>query len=374
MNVDEMDLLGPALEVTPWHPEAYDRSRAVLRAAIAESGSLPVSVSVTEPASATEVTVMRGMESSRAGNRRRGRLGTRKKVGIGAGLGSIAAAALVIAVTATPPPAPSTGTGSASQAQAVQSPLISLVSSITASSSTLPGDASLVIRTQTIGERPSEVSYNLYTDSGEFYGGDSMKTLRQAISRRENNASGITGRTVAAARYAVKGGLETARKQMVNASPNYLGLGLSAADRQKLWDRAKVEQGETYKAKGIKFPAHPPTGKRLQALTGNHIWNNGIEAMTAGGGDPQVRAGVLRLLSTVPEVTVKKSTTGGQATLTLTAGSALFLGGSPQVLTINAETGMPIKSAFAAADDLPSSVSTFKVSRLTLDSIKTGTS
>jgi hypothetical protein len=304
-------------------------------------------------------------------------LGTRKKVGIGAGLGSIAAAAaLVLAVTATPPSSPTgpASTGPAPQAPVVQSPLINLAAYITASSGTLPGDASLVIRTQTIGGRPSEVSYNLYTDGGEFYGGGSMKTLRQAISRHENNAGGITGREVAAARYAAKGSLDTARKQMVNASPNDLGLGLSAADRQKIWDKARVEQGDIYKAKGIKFPAHPPTGKRLQALTGNAIWNNGIEAMTAGGGDPQVRAGVLRLLSTVPEVTVKKSTTDGQATLTLTAGSALFLGGSPEVLTINAKTGMPIKSAFKAADNLPSSVSTFKVSRLTLDSIKTGKS
>lgn len=319
---------------------------------------------------------MRGKESFRAGNHRRKRWGSKAKVGIGAGFGAVAAtAALVLVVTATPQPEPSTGAasaGSASQTPAVESPLISLVANITASSGTLPGNASLVVRTQTIGGRTPEVSYNLYTDSGEFYGGDSKKTLRQAISRHENNAGGVTGREVAAARYAVKGNLDTARKRMVNASPNNLGLGLSAADRQKIWDKAKAEQGEIFKAKGIKFPAHPPTGKLLQAETGNRIWNKGVDAMTAGGGDPQVRAGVLRLLSTVPEVTVKKSTTGGQATLTLTAGSALFSGGSPQVLTINAKTGMPIKSVFKPGDDVPASVSTFKVSRLTLDSIKAG--
>ena len=39
MNVDEMDLAGQALEVTPWRPEAYERARATLRGAMAESGS-----------------------------------------------------------------------------------------------------------------------------------------------------------------------------------------------------------------------------------------------------------------------------------------------------------------------------------------------
>lgn len=379
MNVDEMDLLGRELEVTPWRPEAYERSRAVLRAAIAESASQLGSVAETRLASVTAVDAMRGKGSARVGKGGFGRWGTRGKVGLGVGLGAVAAgAALVLAVTASPQTPSSPGTdgtalgGAASAAPVVESPLISLAAYITASSGPVAGDSTLVIRAQAVGGRRPEVSYNLYTDSGEFYGGGDKKSLALAISRHENEASGITGREVAAARYAVKGDLDTARKRMVNAAPNDFGVGLSAAERQKIWDKALARDGAIWKAKGSPLPKHPPTGKRLQALIGNRIWNNGVDAMTAGGGDPQVRAGVLRLLSTVSEITVKKSTTGATDTLTLTAGSVLFSGGSPQVLTVDAKTGMPIKSVVKAGDGAPASVSTFKVSRLTLADAKTG--
>jgi hypothetical protein len=48
--------------------------------------------------------------------------------------------------------------------------------------------------------------------------------------------------------------------------------------------------------------------------------------MSWGRGDPEIREGVLRLLSTIPQVTVANSTTGGQPTLTITAGLAPFGG------------------------------------------------
>ncbi|MEK8106429.1 hypothetical protein NKG94_16625 [Micromonospora sp. M12] len=43
------------------------------------------------------------------------------------------------------------------------------------------------------------------------------------------------------------------------------------------------------------------------------------QALSAGDGNTQVRAGVLRLLSTISAVSVKNSTTHGKATLTITA-------------------------------------------------------
>ncbi len=375
MNVDEMDLLGRELEVTSWRPEAYERSRAVLRAVIAESASQLGSATETRLASVTEVDAMRGKGSARVGKRGFGRWGIRGKVGLGAGLSAVAAAAALVLVVTASPPASSPGTaspGAASAAPVVESPLISLATFITASSGPVSGDSTLVIRTQTVGGRRPDVSYNLYTDGGEFYGGGDRKSLALAISRHENGASDITGREVAAARYAVKGDLGKARQRMVNVAPNDFGVGLSATERQKIWDKAVARDGAIWKAKGSPLPKHPPTGKRLEALIGNRIWNNGVDAMTAGGGDPQVRAGVLRLLSTVSAVTVKKSTTDGQDTLTLTAGSVLFSGGPSQVLTVDAKTGMPIKSVVKAGDGAPASVSTFKVSRLTLADAKTG--
>ena len=81
---------------------------------------------------------------------------------------------------------------------------------------------------------------------------------------------------------------------------------------------------------------------------------------------------MLRLLATVPEVTVAHSTTGGRATLTLTAQSSLFDGGSPEVLTIDAKTGSPIQFSAAAKGNVPSSSQAYHVSRVTLAQVATG--
>jgi hypothetical protein len=360
--VDELELVSQALEVTPWQPEAYERARAKLQAAMVESGALPETTSAPLP----------GKVFLRAGSRRRLSFGTRGKVG--AGIGALAAAAAaVVAITSTSPPvAPSGGTPASSQAPVVQSELMTLVANLTTTNSQLPGNASLIIRTQTIGDRSSDASYNLYTDDGAYYVGGDKMSLMKAVARKEDLADGIYAREVAAARDAVKGDIEAARKQMVNAAPNDLGLGLSDAARQKIWDKARAENADIFKKKGIKVPAHPPTGKLLQVRTGNLLWNNSVDALSAGAGNPQVRAGALRLLDSIPEVTVKKSKTDGESTLTLTAGSELFGGGAPQVLTVDAKTGMPIKSVFEADGDLPSSVQEFQVSRLTLARIKAG--
>jgi hypothetical protein len=111
-------------------------------------------------------------------------------------------------------------------------------------------------------------------------------------------------------------------------------------------------------------------GKALQADIDDSVWDNSIDSLTWGAANPEIRAGVLRLLSTLPEVTVVKSTTGGQPTLTLTAGPALLEGGR-QVLTINAKTGMPISSV-VTLPQVPTSVETYQVSRVTLAGVKAG--
>ena len=61
VNVDEMDLASQALDVAPWRPEAYERARARLRGAMAESGPRP------EAAPVPAVAPLRGRGFSRAG-------------------------------------------------------------------------------------------------------------------------------------------------------------------------------------------------------------------------------------------------------------------------------------------------------------------
>jgi hypothetical protein len=357
--VDEMDLVRTLNDAARLRPEAYERARMTLRGAIA--GSAPVT-----PPSLSEA--------------RRRRFPTIGKVGIGAGIGAVAAAvAVAVVVTSSPQAAaPKSGAtaagGSAAKSPAVQSKLVTLAAMIKASGASLPGDASLVIRDQKITGIPADISYNLYADNGAFYGGGDKSSLEQAVSRHQNLSNGVNSREVAAARYAANGDLTTARQQMTNATPNGLGLGLSPAARQQMWDKTRAQADKILKEKGAKFriPPHPPTGKALEQAEDNSVWNNAVDALSSGAGNPQVREGVLRLLATISGVTVANSQTGGQATLTLTAGPEVFGGSGSEILTINATTGMPIKAVFPAYQNVPASVQTFQVLRVTLAQVEAG--
>jgi hypothetical protein len=360
VTVDEMDLVRQLKGAAPVRPGAYEQARTMLRAAMAESGSAP---------DIAPVAPLRRDAIPRRRNRR-GRLG---KAGIAAGIGAAAAAAIAIALVATPGSPPAAPAAVAPHPPAAPSKLISLAALIKASAGALPGNASLVIRTQTIGSRTPEVTYNLYTDSGALYVTDTRQALPAAIAHHGNLADGSGPREVAAARDAVTGDLTAARKRMVDATTNPFGLGLSPAAQKAVWDKAVAANREVYKEKGIPLPKRP-TGQALQDEIDNYLWNNSVDALTEGAGNPQVRAGVLRLLSTIPAVTVANSVTGGQPTLTLTAGSALFGGGSPQVLTVDAKTGMPLRSVMAARGNELSSVTTYQVSRVTLADIEGGQS
>jgi hypothetical protein len=312
-----------------------------------------------------------------------------------AAAGTAAAAGVAVVLVATSAPrsaAPAaTGTpsasasGPASQAPAVNSPLMSLAAHITASSGPLPGNASLIIQNVTIGGKQAPVIYNLYTDTGVYYAGATKQGLAAAVAHHEASDNGADIRLeVAAARYAATGDLTTARVRMALASGgNPLGLGLSPAQRKQIWDKGLAQAEEILKEKGakIKLPANPPTGKALQSAVDNYVWMNSTAALFEGGGDPQVRAGVLRLLSTISGVTVAKSTTDGQPTLTLTAGPEAFGGagqGGKNVVVINAQTGMPISDwsgdlpPALNGTPTPSSMTTYQVSRVTLAKIEAG--
>jgi hypothetical protein len=348
--VDEMDLLSGMKAAEPVRQGAFEEARAVLRAAMA----------------------VQAAPETKTASRRRARWGMRRTAGFGFVAIGAAAAAVTLVVTSAPATRSAAPTASASGAAAASSSLLSLAAFITASSGPLPGNASLIIRTQVDGGRSAQVSYNLYTDSGAFYAGGDKKSLMQAIAEHQNMADGITAREVKAALYAASGNLATAREQMLDAAPNALGLGLPLAAREEIWATAMAAEAKNFKEKGIKAPPLP-TGKALQEAADNLVWNDSVDALSAGAGNPRVRAGVLRLLSTISGVSVTKSTTDGQPTLTLTAGPETFDGKGRQVLTINAKTGMPIKSwAGDLGPQVPSSVDSYQVSRVTLAGIEAG--
>jgi hypothetical protein len=363
--VNEMDLASQALDVTPWRPEAYEQARARLRGAMAEAGPQP------EAAPVPAVTPLRGRGFSRAGSRRRGTFGTRGKIGIGAGISAVAVTAAV-ALVATSTPQPAAPTRSTSRAPAVTSPLMTLAARISASDDgPLPGNASLVIADKTLGGKLVEVVYALYTDNGDMYLGDDKQTLMSEVANHENQADSTNAREIAAARYAATGDLAVARVRMVDSFPN--DFFLSYAARKKIWEKNLPALRALLREKGAKGSAlNPtmPTGAALQNEINNDLWTASYTALSWAGADPKIREGVLRLISTIPGITVENSTTDGQPTLAITAGPAL-LGGGNQVVTVNARTGLPISSV-ESGGGLSTAGETDRDSRVTLASIEAG--
>jgi hypothetical protein len=264
-----------------------------------------------------------------------------------------------------------------STAPAANSKLVSLAAFIKASSGNLPGNASLVIQTDVGAPSPGNVTYNLFTDSGAYYGANNKENLTAAVDHHENLAgSWLNARqVVGAARYAATGDLSAARERMLNATPEQFQrlLNDSPAARKKLWQKDMAKARAIFRAKGVKKLPAVPTVKALQNDINYEIWYNSINALTVGAGNPRVREGVLRLLSTIPGVTVANSATGGQATLTLTAAPALIGNGNPaQVVTINARTGMPISLVNGTPGQKLYSNTTYQVSRVTLAGVRAG--
>jgi hypothetical protein len=349
VTIDEMDLVGELKEVEPLRPEAYDQARAALRAAMANEQGTPLVVA----------------RSVRSAQQRRRRLVTHSM----AGAGIAAAVALFAVFGASPALTSHTPAGSNHPAVGkVNGKLMHLAADITADP-TPPGNATLVLRTQSYPDGTSMTGADLYTDSGEYFYATTESGLPSAIQSNDNVGDGIGAREVAAALYAVNGNLDTAREMMANAPfPGGVHPSLQT-------ELAQAQAAEpALKAKGVNVPT--PTAASIAAhqaaSTDNYIWMDSIDAFAAGAGNPQVRAGVLRILSTLPEVTVTNTTTNGQPTLTVTATAPALPANYQEALTINAASGVPVSFAGGTPGQTPSVTVTYEISRVTMSDMAAG--
>jgi hypothetical protein len=97
-----------------------------------------------------------------------------------------------------------------------------------------------------------------------------------------------------------------------------------------------------------------------------------MDTLIEGAGNPDVRIGVLRILSTLSEVVVTNTTTNGQPTITLTASAPALPSNYQEAITINASTGIPVSFAGGTPGQTPSVTITYQVSRVTLANIAAG--
>ncbi|WP_410567203.1 hypothetical protein [Amycolatopsis sp. cmx-4-61] len=329
-------------DVPPPGPEAYDRARTALRTAMGEP----------------EATVVRPK-----------RWFSWPKVGVAAvGAAAVAAAVVLGTSSGNVPAVPSDAAP-----QAVEAPLVKLASAVQAAG-TQPGDASLIVNTKFGPDNKPDLYYTVYTDKGQQFTGDSAKTLAEAVAGgHAEPATPYDGNVMAAARLAAHGDVDKARIAMITAGGNALGVGLSPAEADKAWAAAQAETAETFRKIGKPVPAPKPrpTGKDLDNLVNNHLWSNAEHALFANAADAEVRAGVLKLYATIPDMVVGKTNVGGQAALTLTAPPAI-LGGAADVLTINADNGLPIREEITSAESSKRYVVNYKSARVTLADVAAG--
>jgi hypothetical protein len=221
------------------------------------------------------------------------------------------------------------------------------------------GDATLVERETGAPGQASINVWDLYTDDGRYFFSQTEAGLPAQVKKDNNQGDGQFGREVAAAAYAVTGNLDTAA----------LKMAWPYATPVPAWLKAQVK---TMKA-----------GTQID----NYVWENSEDALIAGSGNPQVRAGVLRLVSLLPDINVTRGSVDGQPTLTLTqttsaAGIRHAATGKvdPKVetgpayqeaITVNADTGIPLQIANGPVGKVTGIVS-YVVTRVNLADIAAG--
>jgi hypothetical protein len=342
--MDEMDLMKNLREVPSPSPEAYDRARTALHTAMAEPGN----------------TVVRP---------KRWRSWT--KISVAAVGAAAVAAAVVMGTTGGNVPA---GPSDSAAQEVVESPLVKLASEVKAAG-TLPGDASLIIGTKLLPGGP-QLYYTVYTDKGQVFNGDTAQNLAATVAKgAAEPASPFNAKVVAAARLAANGDIEKAKFDMITAAGNPLGLGMSPAEADKAWAKAMAEVEEKFRKQGQKVPDRP-TGQDLENRINNHLFSNTTHALYIAAADSEVRAGVLKLLATMKDVTIGKTDVDGQAALTLTAAPAIQGGENTYILTVNADNGLPIRAEGIPVKDAPESskrwMVNYKASRVTLADLAAG--
>ena len=278
--------------------------------------------------------------------------------GIGAGVVAVAAVAAVGVASAIPfapaRPAQASGThpastgasasSSASASASTQQPLVQLAAVIAAEPRP-KGNATLVERETTLAGQATVIVWDLYTDDGQYFFSQIKSGLPAQVQKDNNQGDGLFAREVAAATYAVSGNLDTAALKMAWAANTTPPPG---------WLKAQVKK---ISAGGLQID--------------NYVWEGCEDALVVGSGNSQVRAGVLRLVSMLPGVSVTHGTVDGQPTLTLTAGAAEFGMSYQEAITINANTGIPLKMDGGTANKVATTV-TWVVTRVNLADIAAG--
>lgn len=280
---------------------------------------------------------------------------------LGGAAAAAAAAAVVVALAGGGSPVRPTGVD-----EAAASPLAKLSEQALGLPKPI-GDATLVHRVQAYPDGTSMGGYDLYQDDGTYYYGATRAELRSAVRGGDQVYAELRA-LVAAATAAPTLSPDEARRRFLlatGAKTTSASNGPEAAAARADAERQAAEK-EAYAEKMGMTLDHTPFSQ--QQLDDNMIWTTSLDVLVAGAARPEVRAGVMSLLATVPSVQVTKTVTDGRETLTLR--DTNFSGGYVETLVVDAADGTPVSMTGGDPAKEPSVVVTYGVKRTTLAAIR----
>ena len=247
-------------------------------------------------------------------------------------------------------------------APAQAAPLLKLASKITQAPKPA-GDATLVLRSHDFpgGSEKDFTGADLFLDNGDYYYGQTLEELTANAKADPTDQEGYQAakaeREAAVAANTIPG--DQARAKMIAATlaPDNSEPKLTAAQKAeaaKAEAKARAQKLAAAKKAGIDVgkPASP------RSLDNNRVWIGSMDALIEGAGDPQVRAGVMRLMATMPEVKI----TQGDGTLTLTQTD--FPRGYQEALVVDDKTGVITKMTGGVAGRTPDVVVSYDIKRV----------
>jgi hypothetical protein len=243
---------------------------------------------------------------------------------------------------------------------AVAAPLVKLSAEV-GQMPALPGDATLIERHHTFADGKTMDGADLYLDNGDYYYAETRQGLPRAIRAHERLDSGFATRSVAVAVAVADGSLDlaTARVRMANAplDPNAKPADPAAVPSDVAAKVAAEIKRKNAAAASLK-PMDPE--RHIDGMA----WSSSFDAIMAGGSRPDVRAGVLALLATIPNVVVSETALEGRPALLLR--SKVFDDNYEEQLWIDAKSGIPLRFVGTYPNQTPGVVMTYKVARVTV--------
>ena len=257
---------------------------------------------------------------------------------------AVAAAAAIVAAL----PLEGGDGGPLTSKPAVAAPLIKLSARLQAAPAP-PGDATLVHRLHQFPDGRSFTGNDLYMDNGRYVYGMTFAELQDAYRQNATvDDSETSRRELEVARAALTLPPAEARRRMIALfAPSARDSAPQSADQIK---RRMAE-------KHVTGPI--PTPAPQKSIDDNRVWIGSMDALIAGVGRADVRAGVMKLLATVPTVSAEDT---GDA---IRVRDTNFSDGYTETMYLDPKSGVMMRMVGGVPGQRPDVVVTYTIKRVT---------